>query len=140
MTGESDNDDRLGRREAQDDVLVEALASGMTYSEAGAFGGVTARTVQRRMTAAEFRARVSQRRAQYVAEQTGLLVAGAREAIVVIQHEMRTAVRGADRMRAAALILNFALRYRGELELEARLREAEERLGITDAIETTEVV
>jgi hypothetical protein len=62
-------------REAQDEIIVEALASGMGYPDAGKLGGVTGRTISRRMEDPEFRARVSRRRGERVAQVTGALTA-----------------------------------------------------------------
>src|SRR4051794_1231840 len=86
------------RRAAIDEVLVEALANGCTYEEAGALAGVVKRTVQRRNASPEFRRRVSVRRSEVVAQQVGLLTGGTSEAIAVLQNEMRTAPRPADRI------------------------------------------
>jgi hypothetical protein len=118
------------RRAAVDEMLVEALAHGFTYEEAGALAGVVKRTVQRRHASSEFRRRVSVRRSEVVAQQVGLLTAGTSEAIAALQQEMRSAERSSDRIRAAAQILGFALRFRHAEELEVRLLNIEERLGL----------
>ena len=49
-------------------VLVEALASGQTYAEAGAVINVSARTVSRRAENPQFAARVTRRRAELADE------------------------------------------------------------------------
>jgi len=49
-------------------VLVEALAAGMSYSEAGAAVGITARTVSRRLEDPGFERRVVQRKAKLAEE------------------------------------------------------------------------
>jgi hypothetical protein len=128
--GGPDEGERRDRREARDEILESALANGMTYEEAGAFAGCTGRTVARRMADPAFRRRVSLHRAQVVAETTGALVAGSAEAIATIEREMRDAERSPDRLRAAALLLTLALRYRHAFELEVRLHEVEVRVGL----------
>ena len=120
------------RRAAQDDILVEALASGHSYREAGELAGVNARTVARRMTDQEFVRRVSDRRGERVAEVTGKLVSASSDAVRVIHEQCLEAERPADRLRAAQLLLSLSVRFRHEHELEERLRAVEGRIGLAD--------
>jgi hypothetical protein len=121
------------RRAAQDEILVGALASGLSYSEAGAQAGVVSRTVARRLEDPQFASRVSRRRAELVSTVAGRLAGAAAEAVATVLHELREAERSADRLRAASLLLSQVLRFRRDEELEARLRLVEERLGLGTA-------
>jgi hypothetical protein len=47
-----------------------------------------------------------------------------------MRREMTLGERSADRVRAAALSLTLAARFRREHEIEMRLRAVEERLGL----------
>lgn len=114
-------------RDAQDEILIEALASGMAYSDAGKLGGVTGRTVSRRMEDPEFRARVSRRRGERVAQVTGALTDMSTEALQVLRDCMAEE-RPADRLRAAQLVLVMMSRLRHETEIEDRLAAVERLL------------
>lgn len=133
MTTAKKSGDDQQRRAAQDDILVEALASGLPYREAGELAGVTSRTVARRMTDPGFVRRVSERRGERVAEVTGQLVSASVDAVRVIREQCLDAERPADRLRAASLLLTLGLKFRHEHELEERLRNVEERVGLADA-------
>lgn len=85
MTGVATEQQR--RRAAQDEVIVDALASGLPYAKAGELAGVTSRTVARRMQDPVFTALVSQRRAEHVSQVTGQLVAASADAVTTI-HEL----------------------------------------------------
>jgi transposase len=127
---ETDQGTSAQRRDAQDDVLIEALAHGLSYRDAGERAGVTSRTVQRRMDTPEFRARVSSRLTEVTSATTGRLTHAAEQAIDTLVEELRNGERSADRVRAASQLLGFGIRFRREHELEARLREVEARLGL----------
>lgn len=121
------DDEAPSAREAQDEILVEALALGMAYPDAGKLGGVTGRTVSRRMEDPEFRARVSRRRGERVAQVTGALTAMSAEALQVLRDCMAEE-RPADRLRAAQLVLVMMSRLRHETEIEDRLAAVERLL------------
>lgn len=113
------------RRRHQDEVLVEALAEGISYSLAGELAQVSARTVRRRMSDLVFAAGVHQRRAQRVGEVTGVLVGLARRAVATLE-ECMDAERPSDRIRAAQAVLGELHRFRDQLDLEERLRLLEQ--------------
>jgi hypothetical protein len=120
------------RRRALDELLVQELARGATYKQAGAAGRCSARTVARRMQEPAFRRRVVELRAARVSELVGRLLEAGSEAIEAILDECRNPERGADRLRAAGMLLTLGLRFRQTHELEERLRLVEERLGLVD--------
>ena len=68
------------RRAAGDDVLLDALAAGLSYVEAGALAGVSARTARRRLTDPDFASHLARRRAARVSDVTGRLTVGSERA------------------------------------------------------------
>jgi hypothetical protein len=117
----------LDARQAKDEILIEALASGMTYAEAGKTAGLTSRTVSRRLEDPEFSVRVSRRRGDRVAQVTGALTAMSTEALQVLRECMADG-RPADRLRAAQLTLVLMSRFRHDTEIEDRLAALEQQL------------
>jgi hypothetical protein len=61
------------RREAQDELIITALATGVSYEKAGEVARCSGRTVARRMEDAGFSRRVSKRRGERVVEAAGQL-------------------------------------------------------------------
>ncbi len=113
--------------DAQDELIVAALASGATYAEAAELAHISARTVRRRMADEEFARRVSAARAERVAAVTGRLTEVAFEAVETLRQGL-TAARSVDQIRAAHEILVLGLRYRSDHELEGRLSAVEQQL------------
>ena len=126
-SSEATNEPALTAREAQDEILIEALASGMPYPDAGKLGGVVGRTVSRRMEDPDFRARVSRRRGERVTQVTGALTDMSTEALQVLRDCMAEG-RAADRLRAAQMVLLMMSRLRHETEIEDRLANVERLL------------
>lgn len=118
----------LTARAAQDEVLIEALAAGVSFSDAGAVGNVTARTVSRRMADPAFAGRVSRRRGERVAQVTGALISLSSDALVVLGDCMAEG-RPAERLRAAQLTLTLMARLRHDVEIEERLARLEGTLA-----------
>ena len=128
----ADKSESEARRAAVDKKLVEALASGLTYSQAGEVAGCTSRTVARRMAEPTFAAVVSRARGERVAELTGQLTGLGSKAIEAIGECLQSG-SPAERLRAAQLPLTMVLRMRSEVELEARFTAIEKRLLLTDS-------
>jgi hypothetical protein len=124
----SEGRDGAGRREASDEILVEGLAAGLSFVQAGDLAGVSSKTVQRRLQDPEFARRVSRRRDERVGEVTGLLVDASHAAVGVLREGLG-AERFADRLRSAQLILTMSGRFRELEDLSARLAEVEARLN-----------
>lgn len=116
------------RRAANDELIIEALAAGLSYADAGASARVTARTVGRRMSDPEFAACVSQRRGERVSEITGALTTMSRDAIDVLRAIMADGKPG-DQLRAAHLTLTLMSKFRSEIEMEQRLASVEHQLA-----------
>ncbi len=124
-----DEGEELDGRAAEDEVLVECLAAGMSFPAAGEMAGCSARTVSRRMSDPEFVLRVSRRRGERVRAITGQLTALADDALTTIRMVLEGGERDADRLRAAHLVLSHLGRFRADTDLEERLAELEDRLA-----------
>jgi hypothetical protein len=110
------------------DALLLALASGKSYRDAAAEVGVSVKTVQRRMSDAAFRARVSELRGAMVSEASGRLAramsgaAGALEGLLTAEGE-------SVRLSAARSVLEFGVKIRESAELEQRVVALEQSLS-----------
>jgi hypothetical protein len=118
-------DEASDRRREFDEVLIDALASGQAYAEAGELVGLSERTVARRMSEEPFARLVSTRRATWIAQVTGSLT---RLAVVALK-AIEECIASADepiRLRAADIVLKRLLEFRHHGELEQRLRALED--------------
>jgi hypothetical protein len=111
----------------KDDLLVAALACGSSFLQAGKRVGYSEHTVWRRMQLPEFRARVSQARAELIALATGRFARAMSRASAVLVRLLKSKN---EKVRLAAarevVTLGIKLREAGELadkvaELEALL-------------------
>ena len=112
-----------GRQNA-DDLLAAELAAGKTVRDAATAAGVAERTAHRRLTDAEFKARVTGLRASMVSAAAGRLADGMGEAATVLRALLTDA--GPDvRHRAAVKVIELGVKL-GELtDLERRVAELE---------------
>lgn len=124
--GDADGTEADRRRAAGDEVLLDALATGLSYLEAGEFAGLSARTVRRRLTAPDFAAELARRRAMRVSDVTGRLVAASERAVQVLLELLESQVAG-ERLRSAELILNMGRRFRSDTDIDVRLSTLEAR-------------
>jgi len=124
MTRSEEDDVLVTAREHEDELLQAALATGLTYVEAGAVAGVSERTVRRRMGHRQFAAEVSVRRGEQVTVMTGHLVSAGTNAIDVLRACLGSSNDGV-RLRAAHLILTLGPQLRHAHELEERLHALE---------------
>lgn len=123
--GSNESSDESGRRrQHQDEVLVEALAEGLSYVAAGQLARVSARTVRRRMSDGGLGALVAERRSQRAGQVTGVLVGLAGRAVATLG-DCLAAERPADRIRAAQVVLSELHRFRDQVDLEERLCQLE---------------
>ena len=125
------NNENEARKASQDNKLVEALASGLSYRRAGELAGVHAKTVQRRMEDPVFARRVTEQRNRRTSQITGLLADVGAEAVGVIR-EALSADKGSDRLRAAHLTLTMLLKFTNSQELEERVAELERLSAVTN--------
>jgi len=110
------------RAEAVDDILVQALAEGLTQLAAGKRAGVTDRTVRRRLEDKAFSDRVRAARRRMTDEAAGRAAALLGEAVEVVGSILRTADPGLQ-LRAAQTILRVADQT---AEVDALSRRVEE--------------
>ena len=116
-----------------DDVLVEALGSGLTHEEAGALVRRSGRTVSRRMTDPHFARRVADRRSAALSELFGELQRLGPLAITTIRAGM-TSDRTADQLRAADMALSRMTALHQTTAAEVLLRETRALLEAALAI------
>ena len=98
-----------GRHNA-DELLIAALAAGSTYLEAAKAAKVGERTARRRMEDAEFRARVSEARAELVASALGRASGALVEGVDVLIEMMRSAESESVRLAAVRALFQLAER------------------------------
>ena len=115
---------RTDARSVEDEALKDALATGLTYAEAGELVGVSERTVRRRMSDQPFAAEVSRRRGEHVSSLAGLLVTAGADAVHVLRESLHDDA-AAVRLRAAQLLLTLGTQLRHAHELEQRLAALE---------------
>ncbi len=123
-SGQGDETEADRRRAAGDEVLLDALAAGLSYVEAGALAGVSGRTARRRLTDPGFASALARRRAARVSDVTGRLTVGSERAVQVLLDALDSEVAG-ERLRAAELILNLGRRFRMDTDVDLRLATLE---------------
>lgn len=116
------------RLDAADELLIEALANGATYAEAGDLADVSARTVRRRMADPAFAAEVAKRRTERLSMVSGRLSLLAQHALDVLEQKLGSAHPG-EALRAADMVLSLDRRYREQVDFAARLLAVEEGLA-----------
>lgn len=124
-----EHDDSVSRRAARDEVIIAALASGMSYEQAGEVAGCSGRTVSRRMDEAGFARRVSKRRGERVVAAAGQLTSLSDEAIDAI----RGCLEDEDprvKLAAAKTLLDLAVKFRNSHDLEVEIDEIRQHLGM----------
>jgi hypothetical protein len=119
---------RDSRLDAADEVLVEALANGSSYAEAGDLAGVSARTVRRRMSDPTFSAEVAKRRNERLGVVSGRLSQLAERALDVLEGALASE-RAGEALRAADMVLSLDRRYREQVDFAARLLAVEDGLA-----------
>ena len=120
----SDEPEHIDREE----LLVGYLAAGHSKTHAGRLVGMSSATVRRRLADDGFKRRVQERRRELLEETSAGLAAGAREAVATLRH-LLTGETDTVRLSAAKSLLELAVKYRGEIELEERIAALEEQSG-----------
>jgi hypothetical protein len=108
--------------------LIDPLARGEHYEEAGRRIGRSARSVRRRMSDPEFARRVTERRVEVVSSGVGRLNQAVESAAAVIIDAL-DAPNVLDRLRAARLILESGSRLTTRVEYERLIDELKRRLA-----------
>src|SRR4051794_40072753 len=94
-----------GRSRDRDEILVAALAAGMSYREAGAEAGVSDRTVRRRMKKAAFRTRVAEQSQERAEQVRALLLNAGPTAAITLAKLVAEAESESVRLGAARVLL-----------------------------------
>jgi hypothetical protein len=115
------------RRAARREVVLDALAAGVDYSEAAALGTCSARTVRRLVSDPQFAAELAERRGHRVIALTGRLSSLQDRAIDTLV-EVLSAEKAVDRQRAATILLSVGERLRAATDVELRLTWQEHAL------------
>jgi len=103
-----------------DDLVIAAVASGASFTEAASAAGVSRSTVARRMREVEFRARVTEARSEVVGMVKGQLLGAAPAAIRTLAEVGASAsAPPAARVSAARAVLEMAFARRATLEIDA---------------------
>jgi hypothetical protein len=89
----------------QDEIVVAALAAGMSYRQAGSAAGLSERTVRRRMGDSAFRARVAEQRQEHAERVRGLLLNAAPAAAATLAKLAAEAESESVRLGAARATL-----------------------------------
>jgi hypothetical protein len=103
------------KRSARNELLIQALASGQSYSEAAKAAGISKSTVARRMGDPSFRAEVGAERDAYVETARRSLSAVAPAAINTLGELASGAASEAVRLGAARAVASLALGERSHV-------------------------
>lgn len=114
------------RRDPQDELILAVLVAGGSYEDAAAAGGVSARTVRRRMSNEDFAAEVRSRRAERATRISAALLDIGHQAIAVLSEAMEDD-NPAIRLKASQAALTLGQRYRRETEMMDRIEALERR-------------
>jgi hypothetical protein len=117
------------RRDAQDELIIAALASGRDYEAAATVASTSSRTVRRRMSDPEFAAEVSRRRGERVGEVSGLLLDASVLAVGVLL-DCLNSESDVVRSRAARTLIDLGQRVRVTSDHEDRLARLEGEVNV----------
>ena len=111
-----------------DDPLLLALACGLSAEQAARQVGVSVTTAYRRLQEPAFAARLGGLRAEMLARAAGMLTAAAVESVRTLADLLKPANAAATRLNAARAILEHGVKLRALVEVEARLKDLEDRV------------
>jgi hypothetical protein len=117
-----------GKRNA-DQLLLQALAFGLTDEQAAQQSGLSLRTVYRRKAEPDFQRQLKALQAELLQRALGVLSATAPVSAKTLLELQKDSVPYAYRLGAARTNLQCVLKLRQELDLEARMRALEEQLA-----------
>jgi len=112
-----------------DDPLLLALACGLSAEQAAKQAGVSAKTAYRRLDDAAFSARLADLRRDMLARAAAMLTAAAVESVRTLADLLKPANAPATRLNAARAILEHGVKLRALVEVEASLKELEDRVA-----------
>jgi len=115
-------------RTGTDELLAAELAAGKTVAEAATAAGIGERTAFRRLTDQTFKARVTELRAQMVAEAAGRLSKSMAKASDVLAKLLDSTDENVQH-KAAVKIVELGLKLVELAELEQRITELEQAMN-----------
>lgn len=111
-----------------DEILIEHLAAGRSYSAVAKLAGVSERTIIRRMKSTVFRRRVRQARADVLERALGHLSRASAEAAITLRNLLRSD-NEKIKLGAANTILTAELRFRQNEDLAADVEDLKEQVA-----------
>lgn len=108
-----------------DELLVAALARGVTYEQASTECGLSKRTINRRMANHAFRDRVVSARREWLDLATSAIAAALHEAVDTLKSLMRSGESETARLGAARALVGMLLPLRQSVDFEERLARIE---------------
>lgn len=114
----------LNKASSANEILLDALAAGLTYEEAGVLAGVSSKTVQRRVMDADFASELMRRRSMRVEQVTTQLTSLLSDAVATLAETMRTG-EATVKLRAAEAVLRWTTTMRREVDFDLRLSRLE---------------
>jgi hypothetical protein len=117
------------RHKKNEDSLLLALACGARVEAAAKQCGIHERTIYRRMTSSDFKAKLQELRTDMVRRAAGLLTAATNEAVRTLLSLQKEATPAAVRLGAARAVLEIGMKLREIVDLETRMAALEERLA-----------
>jgi hypothetical protein len=118
-----------GQRKKNEDTLLLALACGATVEAASKQCDLTERTIYRRLSEPDFKAKLQELRTDMVRRAAGLLTAATNEAVRTLLSLQKEATPAAVRLGAARAVLEIGMKLREIVDLETRMAALEERLA-----------
>lgn len=115
------------RSAARDAVLINAIASGRSYTEAALQARCTSRTVSRRMTDPGFVAQVDTQRSEWVSQTSGSLTALGPAAVTALARLLDSS-EPIVQLRAIREVLSQGFRSRQLIELETEMRALRDQI------------
>lgn len=118
----------MGRRRAEDEAAVTALALGRTAEQAAAESGLSVRTISRRRADPEFNKRIDGIRSRLLSEISGKLIGATVRAVETLEKRLDSDNENAS-VAAARCLTESLLRVLEFSALDRRLQQLEERLA-----------
>lgn len=119
-----------------DALLIAALLTGLTVTDAAAAAGISRATATRRLTDAGFRETLIAARAQVLSEAPARLLATSEKATKRLTALMEEAVDEGVQMRSAGKLLDLMLRAYQAADMLPRIEELERRIDESNASTT----
>lgn len=123
--------DRISRLSGSDAVLISAMVSGRSLTNAATEAGMSERTARRRLADDDVRAALDEARREIIDSVVCALSASAIRAAKTLDALLDESQRPSVRLGAARSILEFGARMRAEQDLTARLDAVEAHLDLT---------